>query len=89
MTTFAVKGLYGKATPVNTTMDEATLAEWLTYPAFVLESATPVADPVIRYRTCDGCERCKTDAYVPHYNCIYQGRAMGHNEAHCTADACY
>lgn len=45
--------------------------------------------PVIRYRTCEGCERCTTDAYVPHYNCIYQGKAMGHSAAHCTADACY
>ena len=89
MTTFAVKGMYGSLTPVNTTMSESQLEEWLTYPAFVLESATPVADPVIRYRTCEGCERCKTDAYVPHYNCIYQGRAMGHNAAHCTADSCY
>ena len=43
----------------------------------------------IRYRTCEGCERCKVDAYVPHYNCLYQGRAMGHSPAHCTADACY
>jgi hypothetical protein len=45
--------------------------------------------PVIRYRTAEGCERCKTDAYVPHYNCLYHGNAMGHSAAHCTADACY
>ena len=43
----------------------------------------------IRYRTCEGCERCTTDPYVPHYNCMYQGRAVGHSAAHCTASACY
>jgi hypothetical protein len=43
----------------------------------------------ILYRTCEGCVRCTTDAYVPHYNCIYQGRAIGHSPSHCTADACY
>ena len=43
----------------------------------------------IRYRTCEGCERCTWDAYVPHYNCIYGGRSVGHKDAHCTADACY
>lgn len=48
----------------------------------------------IRYKTCEGCERCKVDAYVPHYNCIYyHGKyprpAVGHKDAHCTADACY
>lgn len=35
------------------------------------------------------CERCLTDAYVPHYNCMYAGKAMGHSLAHCTANACY
>ena len=45
--------------------------------------------PVIRYRTEEGCERCLTDAYVPHYNCIYGGKAVGHSAAHCTANACY
>ena len=43
----------------------------------------------ILYKTCEGCERCTTDAYVPHYNCIYGGRAIGHSASHCTADACY
>lgn len=36
----------------------------------------------------EGCERCP-DAYVPHYNCLYSGHAMGHSAAHCTANACY
>jgi hypothetical protein len=35
------------------------------------------------------CERCKTDAYVPHFNCMYAGKAIGHSVAHCTANACY
>jgi hypothetical protein len=43
----------------------------------------------ILYRTAEGCERCKTDAYVPHYSCIYGGKAVGHSVAHCTASACY
>ena len=43
----------------------------------------------ILYKTCEGCERCKVDAYVPHYNCLYQGRAIGHSMAHCTASGCY
>lgn len=52
------------------------------------EVCTPSA-VAIRYTTCEGCERCTTDAYVPHYNCIYSGNAMGHSAAHCTADSCY
>lgn len=43
----------------------------------------------VMYRTAEGCTRCTTDAYVPHYNCLYNGRAAGHSAAHCTADACY
>ena len=30
------------------------------------------------------CERCKTDAYVPHNNC-----RCGANRHHCTSDYCY
>lgn len=41
------------------------------------------------YKTVEGCERCKSDPYVPHFSCLYGGRSMGHNEAHCTARACY
>ena len=40
--------------------------------------------PTVRYTTCEGCERCTTDAYVPHYNC-----RCGANKAHCTSDYCY
>ena len=84
MKTFAVKGMYGKSTPVDSVMTEATLAEWMAYPAFTLESATECEAPVIRYTTCEGCERCTTDPYVPHYNC-----KGGANRAHCTSDYCY
>lgn len=45
--------------------------------------------PTILYPTSADCERCKTDAYVPHFNCLYNGKAIGHKEAHCTANACY
>lgn len=81
--TYNVKGMYGKYTPVNTIMSEATLAEWMTYKGFVLESATE-ASVTINYPTCEGCERCTTDPYVPHYNCH-----CGANRAHCTSDYCY
>jgi hypothetical protein len=37
----------------------------------------------------ENCARCDTDAYVPHYNCLYNGNAVGHSAAHCTANACY
>ena len=43
----------------------------------------------IHQRAVDGCERCLTDVYVPHYTCIYEGNAMGHQAGHCTANACY
>lgn len=55
------------------------------------ETGTPevTATVEVNYRTCEGCPRCKTDKYVPHYNCMYHGKAVGHSEAHCTANACY
>jgi hypothetical protein len=43
----------------------------------------------IRQRAVAGCERCTTDVYVPHFTCMYAGKAMGHSESHCTANACY
>lgn len=46
-------------------------------------------EPKILYKVDPSCERCKVDPYVPHYNCIYQGRAVGHSNSHCTANACY
>ena len=42
----------------------------------------------ILYKTEEGCVRCTTDIYVPHYNCGRPGE-RGHSDAHCTASACY
>ena len=47
------------------------------------------SEPKVRYQTAEGCERCTTDAYVPHFSCLYGGKAVGHSAAHCTASACY
>jgi hypothetical protein len=43
----------------------------------------------IHQRAVWGCERCENDVYVPHFTCMYAGKAMGHSESHCTANACY
>lgn len=48
-----------------------------------------ISTEVIRQRAVVGCERCKTDAYVPHFTCMYAGKALDHSEGHCTASACY
>jgi hypothetical protein len=61
---------------------------------FTLEMVIRWADRwnVMHSRTIedDGvCERCKWDTAVPHNNCLYNGNAIGHSKAHCTADACY
>ena len=42
----------------------------------------------ITYKTLEGCVRCTTDIYVPHYNCMRPGQS-GHSASHCTANACY
>jgi hypothetical protein len=89
MTTYKIDYRWnGLITHVKGVVDADQLAEIQANPKHVIVSLEEYT-PVIRYRTCEGCERCKTDEYVPHYNCIYQGRAMGHSLAHCTADACY
>jgi len=87
-TAFLVKGFYGKHTPVNSTMSAKVLSEWKRDPSFRVDSIEEV-EVNIPYRTSEGCERCKVDAYVPHYNCLYNGRAIGHSMSHCTADSCY
>lgn len=43
----------------------------------------------IYYQTAEGCARCTTDPYVPHYSCRYAGNAVGHSTDHCTASGCY
>lgn len=87
-TTYKVKGFYGAHTPIDMIMTDTSLAEWSKDAMLRIESVVP-CDVSITYRTADGCERCTTDAYVPHYNCIYGGKRMGHSASHCTADACY
>ena len=87
-TTYKVKGFYGKHTPIDMIMTEVALSEWRKDSAMRIDSVTP-CEVSVTYRTADGCVRCTTDAYVPHYNCIYGGNRMGHSPSHCTADACY
>ena len=53
-----------------------------------IQTPAPVTSPVIYYKTLEGCPRCTTDAYVPHYNCIRPGQS-GHSASHCTASSCY
>ena len=83
MTTYNVTGLFGKATPFSFVLTEdelSTMREDARYRIDTVEDHTPI----IRYKTCEGCERCTTDPYVPHYNC-----KCGANRAHCTSDYCY
>ncbi len=86
-TTYKVTGFYGN-TAINMVMTEVALAEWRKDAMVRIDNVIPHMVS-ISYRTADGCERCTTDAYVPHYNCIYGGKRMGHSASHCTADACY
>jgi hypothetical protein len=86
--TYKVKGFYGKHTPIDIVMSSETLAEYRALKAVRIDSVEEYS-PSIRYVTSEDCSRCKVDAYVPHYNCIYKGKAAGHSAAHCTADACY
>ena len=48
---------------------------------------------IVLVKVDDECARCieqGENIYVPHFNCLYQGRyAVGHSATHCTADACY
>ena len=55
----------------------------------VLTDAAPwLAVSEITYKTLEGCPRCTTDIYVPHFNCIRPGQS-GHSASHCTASSCY
>lgn len=87
-TTYKMTGFYGKHTPVDMVVTDVALAEWQKDAHMRIDSVVPCVVEVT-YRTADGCARCATDAYVPHYNCIYGGRRIGHSASHCTADACY
>lgn len=59
--------------------------------AKAINETTPAIEGTVtvNYKTDPTCPRCKTDKYVPHYNCMYHGNAVGHSKAHCTANACY
>ena len=59
------------------------------HPAGAVRLITLDSGQVLRQKASATCERCLTDAYVPHYNCLYAGKAIGHSEGHCTANACY
>ena len=37
----------------------------------------------------EDCKRCQDKYDVPHFNCMYKGKAIGHSDSHCTASACY
>lgn len=37
----------------------------------------------------EDCKRCQDKYDVAHFNCMYQGKTIGHSESHCTANACY
>lgn len=37
---------------------------------------------------CDRCLRLDSSD-VEHHNCMYNGNAIGHSKAHCTATACF
>lgn len=86
-TIYKVTGTYG-STPVSVSANANDLEAMRSNPLYHIDSVVEYT-PTIRYRTAEGCERCTHDEYVPHYNCIYQGKAVGHSEAHCTAHACY
>ena len=86
--TYKVSGLFGKYTPVKGVVNETTLAEMRKDVRYHIESVEEYT-PTIRYRTAEGCQRCTTDEYVPHYNCLYGGKAVGHSASHCTANGCY
>jgi len=82
-TTYKVKGLYGKFTPCEFILDSEGLERWTNTKGFALESVEEITVS-INYPTAEGCKRCTTDAYVPHYNC-----KCGANKPHCTSDYCY
>lgn len=73
----------GGITHVKGVISEEGLSEVKANPRHVIVSCEPYA-PTIRYKTAEGCERCMTDEYVPHYNCN-----CGAGRAHCTSDYCY
>jgi hypothetical protein len=89
MTTYKIEYRWnGGMTKVVGVVDEEGLEAIRSNGKHVIEVLEPYT-PVIRYKVDPTCKRCTTDEYVPHYNCIYGGKAAGHSAAHCTADSCY
>lgn len=85
---YTITGTFGKATPIHASCNENDLEAIKNDPMYTITSVVEYT-PNIRYRTEEGCERCTTDEYVPHFNCMYKGNAVGHSPSHCTANACY
>ena len=45
---------------------------------------------VIGCATCEIAYANSKPPFIPHNNCLYGGKAVGHrSDGHCTADACY
>ena len=73
----------GGITHVRGVISEEGLREVKENPRHVIVSCEPY-EPKIMYQTAEGCARCVTDEYVPHYNCRCRAQ-----RPHCTADSCY
>lgn len=87
-TTYKIKYRWNGGCMVSGVVDAERLAEVQANPRNEMVECAEYT-PTINYRTAPDCERCTTDEYVPHYNCIYGGKAAGHSASHCTADSCY
>jgi hypothetical protein len=49
-----------------------------------------MSDYVTDCPECDAAQALGQRPVPRHYNCLYNGQAMGHRKAgHCTANACY
>lgn len=84
MTEYQVHYTYGGRREVRTyaTKEQAI--------AFKNDFAKDIFNVVIRIVDSE-CVRCQSgdSSDVPHFNCMYQGKAIGHSKAHCTANACW
>jgi hypothetical protein len=59
---------------------------------YITEDGRYVEQKVIYVIGCGTCEYAYANnqpPFIPHSNCLYGGKAIGHNSGHCTADACY
>ena len=44
---------------------------------------------VVNCPECEAKDELGTMPYIPHFNCLYNGKAIGHCAGHCTAESCY